>query len=238
MPGFGTIINTAAVIVGGILGMGLGGRLNKRFQDTLMMANAVAVLFIGMGGAFQHMFVIRNGALETSGTMMVIGSLAIGAITGELLNIEHHMKRFGEWIKQKTGNTRDVYFVEAFVTCSLTICIGAMAIVGAIEDGISGDHSILFAKAVLDLIIVAVMTASMGKGCIFAAIPILLFQGIITMMAGFIAPYITDGAMANLSYIGSILIFCVGVNLMWEKKIRVANLLPSLIVAVVWSAFM
>ena len=238
MPGFGTIINTAAVIVGGILGMGLGGRLNKRFQDTLMMANAVAVLFIGMGGAFQHMFVIRNGALETSGTMMVIGSLAIGAITGELLNIEHHMKRFGEWIKQKTGNTRDAYFVEAFVTCSLTICIGAMAIVGAIEDGISGDHSILFAKAVLDLIIVAVMTASMGKGCMFAAIPILLFQGIITMMAGFIAPYITDVAMANLSYIGSILIFCVGVNLMWEKKIRVANLLPSLIVAVVWSAFM
>ena len=112
-----------------------------------------------------------------------------------------------------------------------------MAVVGAIEDGVSGNHSILFAKAVLDLIIIMVMAASMGKGCIFSAIPVGLLQGSVTALAVLISPYITDQAMSNLSLVGSVLIFCVGVNLFWGKKIRVANLLPSLVVAVIWSAF-
>ena len=112
-----------------------------------------------------------------------------------------------------------------------------MAIVGSIEDGAVGDHSILFAKAVLDLIIIMVMSASLGKGCVFSAIPVGLLQGIVTALAVLIRPYITEPAMNNLSLVGSVLIFCVGVNLFWGKKIRVANLLPGLIVAVVWAAF-
>lgn len=238
MPGLGTIINVLFIIAGGLAGVLFGSRLNERTRETLLLANAVAVLFIGIAGALQQMYVMAEGGrLETTGTMMLIVSLAIGAVVGEIIDLERHIESFGEWLKRKTGNSRDAGFVNAFVTASLTVCIGAMAVVGAIEDGAAGNHSILFAKAVLDLIIIMVMAASSGKGCIFSAIPVGLFQGTITALAVLIRPYITDGAMNNLSLVGSVLIFCVGVNLFWGKKIRVANLLPGLIVAVVWSVF-
>ena len=146
--------------------------------------------------------------------------------------IEKGFERFGEWLKEKTGNSGDAQFVNAFVTTSLTVCIGAMAIVGAIQDGILGDYSTLAVKSVLDFIIVAVMTSSMGKGCAFSAIPVFAFEGSITLLARLIAPIMTDMAIAYLSLIGSILIFCVGVNLVWGKKVRVANMLPAVLLAV------
>lgn len=133
----------------------------------------------------------------------------------------------------KTGNSRENLFVEGFVTASLTICIGTMAVVGAIQDGVFGDPSTLILKAVLDMLIVCVMTASMGKGCIFAAIPVGIFQGVITVLARAIQPFMTEKVMSNLSLTGSILIFCVGVNLIWEKKLKVANMLPAIVAAVV-----
>ena len=123
-------------------------------------------------------------------------------------------------------------FVDAFVTASLTVCIGAMAIVGAIQDGVLGDYSTLAVKSVLDLIIIAVMTSSMGKGCVFSAIPIFLFEGSITLIAKLISPLMTETAVSYLSLVGSILIFCVGLNLVWGKKIRVANMLPAVLLAV------
>ena len=237
MIGLGTIINVTFIVAGGLAGVLFGNRLNQRSRETLMLANAVAVLFIGIAGALQQMFVMaENGRLETSGTMMLIASLAIGAIIGEWINLEDRIEQFGEWLKAKTGNSKDAGFVNAFVTASLTVCIGAMAVVGSIEDGAAGNHSILLAKAVLDLIIVMIMAASMGKGCIFSAVPVGLFQGTITVLAVLIRPFITDQAMNSLSLVGSVLIFCVGVNLFWGKKIRVANLLPGLIVAVIWAA--
>ena len=204
-----------------------------------MLPNAVAVLFIGIAGALQCMYVMaEDGRLATTGTMMMIASLAIGALVGELIDLEGKIEKFGVWLRDKSGNSSDKGFVNAFVTASLTVCIGAMAVVGSIEDGAVGDHSILFAKAVLDLIIIMVMSASLGKGCMFSAIPVGLFQGSVTALAVLIRPYITDTAMNHLSLVGSVLIFCVGVNLFWGKKIRVANLLPSLVVAVVWAAFL
>ena len=163
--------------------------------------------------------------------------LFIGISGGEWLNIELRMEQFGNWLKAKTGNDRDAGFVEGFVTASLTVCIGAMAVVGAIQDGVYGDYSVLAAKAVLDLIIIIIMTASMGKGCIFSAIPVALFQGSITILSTFLEPLMTEAALSNLSLTGSILIFCVGVNLIWEKKLRVANMLPALLVAVAWAFF-
>ena len=144
------------------------------------------------------------------------------------------MEKFGVWLRSKSGNDGDSKFVEGFVTASLTVCIGAMAVIGAIEDRLMNNYTILFAKAVLDLIIILVMTASLGKGCIFSAISVGIFQGLITLLAGFLQPLMTDMALNNPSYIGSILIFCVGINLMFGPKIRVANLLPSLIIASLW----
>jgi hypothetical protein len=235
MPGLGTLINVGGILCGGLIGLIFGKVMKQRLQDTLMMANGVCVLFIGIGGAIEKMMTVSGGSLVSGGTMMMIGSFAIGALIGELLNIEQHMEDFGEWLKAKTGNSGDARFVDAFVTASLTVCIGAMAVVGSIQDGISGDYSVLTAKAVLDMIIIMVMTASMGKGCIFSAIPVGIFQGSITLLARLAEPLMTEAAMNNLSLTGSMLIFCVGVNLVWGKKIKVANLLPTIFVAVAWA---
>ncbi|HJI47886.1 MAG TPA: DUF554 domain-containing protein [Oscillospiraceae bacterium] len=232
MAGLGTIINSAAIIVGGVFGLLFGKILNERIQDSLQKASGICVLFIGIAGAMEGMLKLSGSSLSAGRSMLIVASLALGALVGEILNIEHGFERFGEWLKVKTGNAKDKSFVEGFVTASLTVCIGAMAVVGSIKDGISGDYSILATKAILDFIIIMVMTCSLGKGCIFSAIPVAVFQGLMTALARLIKPLMTDGALANLSLIGSILIFCVGVNLVWGKRIKVANLLPSLVFAV------
>ncbi len=233
MIGIGTLINVAAIIAGGAFGKLFGRFLNERYQEGLNNACGICVLFIGIGGAMEGILKVSNGSLVSGGSMMITISLALGALLGEILNLEDKFESFGSWLKMKTGNAKDKKFVDAFVTASLTVSIGAMAIVGSIQDGIFGDYSILATKAVLDLIIITVMTCSMGKGCAFSAIPVAILQGSITLLAKFIKPIMTDGALANLSLIGSILIFCVGLNLVWGRKIRVANLLPAIIVAVI-----
>lgn len=234
MHGLGTIVNVAAIVVGGLVGLLGGRRIPERLQKTLMSAMGVSVLFVGVSGALSQMLRAEGGALTVQGTMMIL-SLAIGAVLGELLDLEDRMERFGAWLKVKTKSESDGGFIGAFVTASLTVCIGAMAIVGSIQDGILGDHATLFAKAVLDLVIIMVMTASMGKGCIFSAIPVGILQGSVTLLARLLQPVFTDAALSNLSLVGSVLVFCVGLNLVWGKKIRVANLLPSLLIAVVWA---
>lgn len=229
----GTIINTIAIVFGGIAGHFFGSFLKERHQDTLNMACGISVLFIGIAGAMEGMLKIEGGVLVSSEAMLIVICLALGGLVGEIINIENAFERFGEWLKIKTGNAKDKNFVDGFVTASLTVCIGAMAIVGAIEDGISGDWTILGIKAILDLIIIMVMTCSLGKGCMFSAIPVLIFEGSITLLSTFLKPIMTDLAMNYLSLIGSILIFCVGINLVWGKKIRVANLLPAILFAVI-----
>lgn len=235
MVGLGTIINSAAIVVGGIFGLLFGKFMKERIQDTLLKACGVCVLFIGIAGAMEGMLKISGSSLSSGRSMFIVASIALGAVVGEILNIEHGFERFGEWLKVKTGNAKDKGFVNGFVTASLTVCIGAMAVIGAIRDGISGDYSILVTKAILDTIIIMVMTCSLGKGCIFSAIPVFVFQGIITALARLIKPLMTTAALANLSLVGSILIFCIGVNTVWDKRIKVANLLPSLVFAVAFA---
>lgn len=198
-----------------------------------MQAIGVCVIFVGIGGAVQEMMTVTADGLQSGGTMMVVISYAVGSLLGEWIDLERRMEQFGTWLKIKTGNAREKQFVDAFVTASLTVCIGAMAIVGAIQDGLSGDHSTLALKAMLDMVIICVMSASMGKGCLFAAIPVGILQGAVTLLARAIQPLMTEAALANLSLTGSILIFCVGINLLWEKKLKLANMLPSIVVAVV-----
>ena len=181
------------------------------------------------------MLKIEDGGLISTAGLLTVGCLALGTLAGELLGIEDAFEKFGAWLKEKTGNTKDKGFVNAFVTASLTVCIGAMAIVGAIEDGLTGDYSILATKAVLDLIIILVMTCAMGKGCMFSAIPVAALQGSVTALSGLLKPVMTEAALGNLSMIGSVLIFCVGVNLVWGKKLRVANMLPAVIFAVAFA---
>lgn len=234
MAGLGTLINALAIIAGGIIGMVFGKKIPERMQETLLKVNGTAVLFIGIGGVMSKMLTIKDGVVNTQGSMMMIGSLAIGTVAGELLDLDGWMHRFGVCLQKKTGNGSDSHFIEGFVSASLTVCIGAMAIVGAIADGIDGNHSILFAKAVLDLIIVMVMSASLGKGCLFSFVPVVILQGSVTLLAKLIAPLITTAALDHISFVGSVLIFCVGVNLVFDSKIRVANILPAILVAALW----
>lgn len=235
MIGLGTIINTGAIVVGGLLGILLKNIFPERIQDTLLKANGVCVLFIGIGGALQEMLTLENGELVSGGSMMIILSCVLGSLLGAFLDIEKRIESFGSWLKKKTKSEKDTGFLDGFVTASLTVCIGAMAVVGAIQDGMQGDFSMLVAKSVLDFIIVMIMAAAMGKGCIFSAVPVALFQGTITVLARFIKPLMTEQAISNLSLIGSILIFCVGVNLVWGKKIKVANMLPAILFAIAFA---
>ena len=227
----GTIINTGAIVAGGLIGMFGGKLIKERHQQTLTMACGIGTLFIGIAGAMNYM--LHNDLLPDGGGMLVVVCLALGGLVGEIINIERLFERFGGWLKQKTGNAKDQGFVNGFVTASLTVCIGAMAIMGAVQDGISGDWSTLGAKSILDLVIVMVMTCSLGKGCMFSAVPVFLWEGGLTLLATAIRPIMTDLAMGYLSMVGSVLIFCVGLNLVWGKKIRVANLLPAVVFAVV-----
>jgi len=233
MIGLGTLINTAGIVLGGLSGYFFGSLLNPRHQKSIMGTCGISVMFIGIAGAMEGMLTINNGVINSGQSMLVTICLALGTLIGELINIEGQFEHFGEWLKIKTGNAKDKDFVNAFVTASLTVCIGAMAIVGAIQDGILGNWSILATKAILDFIIIMVMTCSLGKGCGFSAIPVFLFEGLITIFATFLKPIMTDLAMNYLSLIGSILIFCVGLNLVFGKKVRVANMLPAVVLAVV-----
>lgn len=232
MIGLGTVINTVGIAAGGAIGSFFGRFFRERLQQTLNMACGVSVLFIGVAGAMEGMLSLADGGLSSGKSMFITVCLVLGGLIGELINIEGFFERFGEWLKVKTGNSGDKRFTEGFVTASLTVCIGAMAVVGSIRDGIYGDPSVLTTKAVLDLIIVLVMTCSMGIGCAFSAVPVAILEGLMTLAARLLKPLMTEAALAYLSLIGSILIFCVGVNLVFGKRIRVANLLPSLILAV------
>ena len=222
--GLGTLINVAGIIIGGLIGLFGGKFLTAKIQKTLQDACALAVIFLG-----------ADGALKNLDTMLLIASLIGGGLIGEIIDIDGKFERFGIWLRARSGNDGDTKFVDAFVTASLTVCIGAMAVIGAINDRLLHDPTILIAKSALDMIIILVMTASLGKGCIFSCVSVGIFQGAITFCAGFLEPFMTELALANLSTIGSILIFAVGVNLLFpDKKISVANLLPALIIACLW----
>ena len=235
MRGMGTIANVLAIIIGGSLGLFCKNLLKVRYQETIMKATGIATMFLALSGTLSKMFVIQQESIQTTGSMNVILSLVIGALIGEMIDIDHFFEKFGNWLKMKTKSQGDHQFVNAFVTASLTVCIGAMAIMGAIQDGIYANPSTLFAKAVLDFVIILVMSSSMGKGCFFAFIPVAFLQGTLTALSVGLAPFMTTSFLNHLDMVGNILIFCVGINLIWPRTIRVANLLSALVVAVVLS---
>lgn len=239
MIGLGTIVNAAAILAGGGIGLAARRFLGERFQETMLKAMGFAVVVMGLGSTFARMLTVQleggKATLDTQGVMMMIISLAGGALLGELADFDRLFERFGAWLRDKTGSGGDSKFIDAFVTASLTVCVGAMAVIGSIQDGLTGDHNTLFAKAAIDLAIITMMTASLGRGCMFSAIPVAIVQGSITLLAQIIAPVLTDAMLANLSYVGNVLIVCVGVNLIWSKTIRVANLLPAIIIAILFA---
>lgn len=234
-PGIGILANVLGIVGGGLLGLGCGRLISERFQKTIMMSCAVAVIFLGLTGTVKEMLHIgSDGAVMLVGTNCMLASLIGGAVIGEAINLEDRMECFGRWLQQKTGSGGDTRFVEGFVMASMTVCIGAMAVIGSINDRLLSDPSVLFAKTAIDAVVVMIMTATLGRGCIFSAISVGVFQGIIFLLAGFLEPIMTSAALKSLSAVGNILIFCVGTNLFGLPHVRIANLLPALVIAVAW----
>ena len=216
MIGTGTIANVLAIIVGGSLGLLAKGGLKEHYQEGILKALGLATLFIGASGALAGMLTAENGVLSSAGTgktLAMILALALGALVGEFIDLDRRMEQLGAWLKAKADRGGDSQFIQGFVTASLTVCIGAMAIVGSIQDGLTGDAATLYTKSILDFMIVMIFASIYGKGAIFSALPVGVLQGAVTLCAGLVAPVFSDGVIANLSFLGNMLIFCVGVNL-------------------------
>lgn len=236
MPFLGTIVDVFAIIIGGLLGLCFGKRLTEHYQETMLKACGLSIFFIGVGGVVSKMLVFSDGGFTTEGAVMMASSLTLGALIGEALDIDGKMAAFGHWLKKKTGSHDDNSFISGFVNASLVVSIGAMAVLGPINEVIMHDESVLFAKSILDLILILLMTLTNGKGCIFSFIPVFIVQGLVTVLAGFLSPVMTADAVNALSLVGSVLIATLGINMVWDRSIRVSNMFPSVVIAVIWAA--
>lgn len=235
MIGIGTIVNIISVLIGGIIGLFFNGGLKAKYQTILMQALGLSVLFIGISGALKGMLVIINSSIDTKGSMLLIISLVLGSILGEWIDIEAKMEGFGEFIKSKIKGNNNPKFVEGFVSTSLVTCVGAMAIVGSLQDGLMKDPTMLFTKSVLDGVISIVFASTLGIGVLFSVIPLGIYQGFITLFAKVLESLLSELMIHNLSFIGSVLIFGIGVNLAFGKRFKVGNMLPSLIIVIIGS---
>lgn len=237
MIGTGTIANVLAIVIGGCIGMLAKGGLKAHYQEGILKAVGLAVLFIGASGALVGMLTVENGTLVSAGvgdTLAMVLALALGALAGEFIDLDRRMEQLGAWLKAKADRGGDSQFIQGFVTASLTVCIGAMAIVGSIQDGLTGNAATLYTKSILDFMLVMIFASIYGKGAVFSALPVGVLQGAVTLLAGLVAPVFSDSVIDNLSFLGNMLIFCVGVNLCFGTKFKVANLLPALVLGPVF----
>ncbi len=237
MTGIGTIVNVLAVLAGGTVGLFIKKGLKDSLQDMIMKVLGISTMFIGASGALCGLLTLKDGALSTKGTMLMIFSLVIGALAGELIRIEDRLDTVGEKLKGLVKSGSNTHFVEGFVTNTLVTCVGAMTIMGAFQDGLNGDPSTLFAKSLLDGVVCIVFTSTMGVGAMFAVIPIAVYQGGLTLLARFIEPYLKPAMVSDMSYIGSVLIFAIGINLAFGKKFKVGNMLPAILVPIIYNLF-
>ncbi|MBE6070865.1 MAG: DUF554 domain-containing protein [Clostridium butyricum] len=227
----GTIVNAVAVAVGCIVGLMVRGRFNEKISTTIMNGLALCVIYIGI-----------SGALKGDDTLQIIICITIGALTGEIIDIDHKLNKLGKYIENRINKSENngkekISIAEGFVTSSLLFCVGAMAVVGALESGLQGNHTTLFAKSILDGVSSIIFTSSLGIGVIFSAIAILIYQGSITLLAGVLSGVLTDSVISNMSAVGSLLILGLGFNMLGISKIKVANLLPAIVVPIIFGLF-
>lgn len=220
----GTLVNAVTVFIGGTLGTFLGSRFPARMQETIFAALGLFTLFIGMSSAF-----------ATGNALIVLGSLLVGGLLGEAIQLEEKLERFGEWLRDKLVKSGDggagSRFVEGFVTASLVFCVGPLTIQGAIEDGLVGDSTKLIVKAMMDGFAALAFATTLGPGVLASIIVILGFQGGISLLAGLGANVFTDPMIAELTATGGVVLLSIGLRLLELKQIRAANLLPALFIA-------
>ena len=221
----GVIVNTLTVIIGSLVGMIFRKGIPAKVTDAVMTGLGLCAIYIGI-----------DGALAGENVLIVIASMVVGSIIGTLLDIDGGINWLGSWVEKKFSRGKDgqVSIAEGFVTASLLFCVGAMTINGSLNAGISGDNSLLYTKATLDLFSSSMLAASLGIGVLFAAAFVFGFQGILVLMAGFLAPVLNEAAIAEMTCAGSLIIIAIGTNLIGITKIKVANYLPAIALAPVF----
>lgn len=230
----GTLVNAAAVVAGGSVGLILKKGVEKIDSDAVNKAMGVAVLVLGMNGIISSMFRVgADGSLSSSGELLLIISLVLGVLAGELLHIDDRLNGLSALVENRLHLTG---FAQSFVNGTLIYCVGAMAIIGALNDGLRGDASVLYIKSLLDGISSVVLAATMGPGVIFAALPVILYQGAITLLAGALEPFLRGALLNEICGVGYCLVLCIGINFLKMTKIKTANMLPALLVPVLWHA--
>ncbi len=237
MHGLGTIVNVITIVIGGTIGIFLKKGIPERFKNTIMQAVGLAVIIIGISGTLQGIFTVtEEGKLDRRYITEMILFLVIGSLIGEAIKIEDGLDRMGMWFQNRFAG-KESNFAKGFVTASLVYVVGAMAIIGSLEDGLYGKIDILLAKSMLDGISAIVFSATLGIGVMFSCLSVLVYQGGITALAGVLKPLLSDAVVSQMSLVGSILILAIGLNLLEIKKFKVGNMLPAIFIPLVYSLF-
>lgn len=219
----GTIVNTGVVIIGGIIGLLLKKGLPEKLADTIMKGLGLCTIYIGI-----------TGVLKGQNTLVIILSIVLGALIGETIDLDKRLNQFGEFIQNRMNHKfGQSSIAEGFVTSSLLFCVGAMAIVGSLQSGLSGNHEMLYTKSMLDFVAAIIFASSLGVGVIFSAAFVFLYQGTITMLAQWISPFLTDAVIAEMTCVGSLLILGLGFNMLKITKLKIMNYVPAIFLPII-----
>ncbi len=229
----GTLVNGAAVAVGGLIGLTLKKGLPKQVEQSLFQMLGLSVVVIGLGGLLESMVTVdgATGRIAVGGSFLLLCSLIVGITVGELLHLDERLNGFGDWIERKFKLTG---FSKGFIDASIIYCVGALAIIGSLNDGLRGDSSTLFVKSALDGVTSIILGSTLGIGVAFSAVTVVIYQGAITLLAGVISPYASVTLLHSFYMVGYAIVICIGVNLFGVIKIKTANLLPALFIPVVY----
>lgn len=230
----GTLVNGAAIVAGGLTGLLAKKGIPTQLDNALHQAMGLAVIVIGLNGVVTNMVTAgTDGTLSSSGELLLVFSLVLGVLVGELLRIEDRLNGLSLLVEHKLHLTG---FAASFVSGTLIYCVGAMAIIGSLNDGLRGDPGVLLVKSTLDGVSSIVLAATMGPGVIFSAIPVMVYQGAITLLAGLLEPVLQGELLRQICAVGYVLVACIGVNFMGSFHIKTANFLPALLVPPLWAA--
>ena len=235
MPGVGTLIDMSGIVAGGVTALVFGRLFSEQMKNMMMTVCGISVFVIGITGIMQGMLTVTDGAVSVNGSIPLLISLVAGTVIGEVLGIERRIGSLGNFVQRLVSVDENCNLSEGFIKASMVVGVGAMAVMGPITEGLYGDHSMLIAKALFDFVIIMVLTVPYGKGCLFASIPVGILQGSLTMLACQAKELLTDAALSSLTTTGSVMILCLGINLIWNKEIRVANMLPMVVIGVALS---
>ena len=238
MIGLGTIVNSAAVVAGCLVGLVFKRLISEKLNTTLMQALALCTMATGITGIVQGGMEAAKGELSGRYALVMILSIVIGTIIGETIDIERRLDSLGNILQKRFSSGGDGDFSRGFVTTTLTVCVGAMAIVGSLNDGLSHDPTLLYTKSILDFTICIVFASTLGIGAMFAAVVLFLYQGGITLFAGVLEPLLSDAVVSQMGLIGSVLIMGIGFNFIYKPRLRLANMLPAVFIPPVWFAIM